>query len=365
MSLLLLLCPPALAGAVEPLDRFVASSTMAVGLAADASLVNGLLDLGLLADPDGPEGPEPAGGDWLSPGNQFEAWSATLTLDGVDRTLVNGAPYTDSTLDFEWTLLGDVYGYEGLHGFAEDAAGTWEAWVDLPEGDVLYLSLVFTPNGALDAVAFARTFDPDPDAWLSGSYDAVFEAGQGYVVAGAEASDRALALALDGGAGALCEWCTDAATLASGPTSGDGDWQGGVWIGVEAPPAGQPIELVWVYAIGPDVDTAVARATAAAAAPDRDGDGAPGSADCDDRDPSRAPTLAELADGVDNDCDEEIDDGLATGDGDPDWVPDVPADTSGEEGGGCGCASGGPGAGLTALLLGLGFVVGRRAGGRR
>ena len=46
---------------------------------------------------------------------------------------------------------------------------------------------------------------------------------------------------------------------------------------------------------------------------DTDGDGSPEGEDCDDADPTRAPGLTEVCDGVDNDCDDLIDDD------DPDW----------------------------------------------
>ena len=43
---------------------------------------------------------------------------------------------------------------------------------------------------------------------------------------------------------------------------------------------------------------------------DWDGDGAPAPMDCDDREPLRAPSLPELCDGWDNDCDDAIDEGF-------------------------------------------------------
>ncbi len=43
---------------------------------------------------------------------------------------------------------------------------------------------------------------------------------------------------------------------------------------------------------------------------DLDCDGATADVDCDDRDPRRAPTLPEICDGVDNDCDGQVDEGL-------------------------------------------------------
>jgi hypothetical protein len=81
--------------------------------------------------------------------------------------------------------------------------------------------------------------------------------------------------------------------------------------------------------------------------PDRDGDGfgdrtaapvaactAPGAdyvdndADCDDGDPTRRPGEPEVCDGVDQDCDDEIDEGLATSD----WYRDGDGDGHGDDG---------------------------------
>ena len=59
---------------------------------------------------------------------------------------------------------------------------------------------------------------------------------------------------------------------------------------------------------------------------DEDGDGAPASEDCDDSDASRAPGLAEVCDGVDNNCDDEVDEGLGSV-----WYADGDADGFGDD----------------------------------
>jgi hypothetical protein len=58
---------------------------------------------------------------------------------------------------------------------------------------------------------------------------------------------------------------------------------------------------------------------------DEDGDGSPSSEDCDDNDASRAPGLAETCDGVDNNCDDAVDEGMGSvwyADGDTDGFGD-------------------------------------------
>ena len=97
--------------------------------------------------------------------------------------------------------------------------------------------------------------------------------------------------------------------------------------------------------------------TLTACTPD-EGYGTPSAlADCDDTNPDVSPGATEIAgDGLDNDCDGEVDDGTV----DEDTGEDKP-----EDGTGCGCASGttGTGTGAAALLAGLALMVGRRRRG--
>ncbi len=61
--------------------------------------------------------------------------------------------------------------------------------------------------------------------------------------------------------------------------------------------------------------------------PDSDGDGFGTSEDCDDGDPSVHPGAEESCNGIDDDCDEEIDEGVLLG-----WLPDADGDGWGDEG---------------------------------
>ena len=61
-------------------------------------------------------------------------------------------------------------------------------------------------------------------------------------------------------------------------------------------------------------------------AEDTDRDGFTADEDCDDQDPTAGPGLEELCDGVDNDCDGDIDEGLTTA-----WWPDEDGDGYGDE----------------------------------
>ena len=58
---------------------------------------------------------------------------------------------------------------------------------------------------------------------------------------------------------------------------------------------------------------------------DADGDGVPAAEDCDDSDPATAPGAEELCDGIDNDCDGEVDEGVSST-----WYTDADQDGFGD-----------------------------------
>ena len=65
------------------------------------------------------------------------------------------------------------------------------------------------------------------------------------------------------------------------------------------------------------------------AAVDEDGDGYTTEDDCDDTDAQINPGVEEICDGVDNDCDDEMDEGVTST-----WYPDDDGDGFGEDGAG-------------------------------
>lgn len=102
---------------------------------------------------------------------------------------------------------------------------------------------------------------------------------------------------------------------------------------------------------------------------DADGDRAPACADCDDQDKDRAPQFNELCeDGIDNNCDEWVDerDPACNGGGKPSpELPESNPTTTGgppdpEQLGGCACAATGDTPGAWALIFGLPLALRRR-----
>lgn len=346
-------------------EPWIATDVVAVGLNVDGSLCNPTLALCLLADPDGTTGPAPLGGDWIFPGNAFEVWSASYTLGGTLSNVVNGGPYTISDSTFTWDAGGTNPSLTWIHGTAAGDDLDIETWVEAPWGaGVVWLTLTITANQAVADLRVARVFDADPDAWSTGSYETMNDAGEGWAVAAGTFDGRALALAATGGAGGHCDWCVLADDLADPPpTPVESDGQVGIAVPLGDLAPGETASVTFAYGMAMGADAAVATAIEAAADDDHDRDGTAADADCDDRDPARAPGLPELADGVDNNCDGAVDesgaatdddgDGYteATGDcddadpkvhpsasaGDADcdgvadegWTPDVPPDTEG------------------------------------
>ena len=299
-------------------DRMLVGDVLAIGVAADGSLTNRALDLGILLDPDGPEGRAPIGGDALLPGRAFELWS--LSTDDGRRWVQGEADLgSDLRLDFERPEASPLLDAVTATGGDADLSVQWQMVVRAHEG-LLLLTLEVEAIDTLPGLRLARVFDPDLDSWSAGSYATRNVATEDVVVASSAVDARALALSAAGGRAGLCAWCSDADLLI--PGSSEGDDQLGVWVELGDVPAGTRRTVHLAYAIGADsLDTAAA-AQAAAAAADLDGDGATDAADCAPLDPARASGHVESTDGIDNDCDGQIDENDADAPGSPreDWA---------------------------------------------
>lgn len=360
--MLLLLLHPAFAD-VSDGDRWLESARIAVGVNADGSLINDGLDLGLLWDPPGEA---PMGSDLLTAGNEFEAWSVEYTAGSGSQALVNEAPYGGSDLVFTWDLDLEGADAEVLHGAVSGDALGVETWIALSRTeDVIWLTLAFTAWEPVTDLAVARALDLDPDAAFSGEYSTDNTTGEGYAAAVGLWDGRALAMATPGGIGGICAWCALPSEILAGdagPTEGDD--QIGLTVTLGDLAAGETARVTYAYALGADVDAAVALALASAANPtwedngaidsafsDDDGDSfAEADGDCDDANAAVFPGASAVAGVADADCDGARDDGS--------W--DTAADTAGEpeiKPGGCttlpGPARGGPALAILALALGL------------
>lgn len=321
---MLLLILPALAE-LPAEARFLADDTLAVGVAGDGSLINPDLGLGLLADPDGPDGVYPVGGDRLYVGNLFAPWAVGLD-DGTAWTMDAAYSGADGlALTWDDLFVGDAL--QRLQGRGGDGTLDVVVTVLLRDGDPgFFWVLDLTPSTPLSGVSFAAMLDDDVDYAATGDYASVNEGGLGYAVASGAADGRGLALAISGGVGHVCSWCTTPAGLAAGTSASTGDDQ----IGVVAPlgdlDAGTTTRVVVGYGLGVSADDAVSAAELLAATDDLDGDGAVSADDCDDLDDTVHPGAAELPDGVDDDCDGTVDAGGAWIDDDGDGYAEADGD---------------------------------------
>ncbi len=306
-------------------DRWLASDQLAAGLAADGSLVNDTIDLGLRWEPEGAEGSHPMGGDILVVGRAFEAWS----LEWAGGSCASSHPDGASCLQLDWEEPGATSAMAWLRGrgSTDDFEVTLTAQAPWEE-PWLRLHAVITATTDLPGLRIARVVDPDQDFWMSGVYTTLNRAGEGWAAAVGEADGRVIALAAPDGHGAICAWCALPSELeASSSTELDGDYQIGVWAELGDLAAGERAELSFAYAMSLDQDGATVLAQAASATDDHDGDGwTVGEGDCDELEPLVSPGGAEAWDGLDNDCDGEIDEDTPGSDDDGDGYSEAEGD---------------------------------------
>ncbi len=296
---------------------------IAVGVASDGSLVDQEASLGILHDPDGPGG-DPIGTDLLLPGRAFESWAITASSFSATNSIPDG-----DGLEVTWAGLEDNGFVQTLRGSVELPGATLELVLDLPaDHPVLYTTFVLTATEDLQDVRLSRTVDADTDYLFDGSFGTANGAEAGVAWSGSLLMDKALAVASEGGQGGICSWCLDPAGVLAGSTGElEGDYVIGVATAVGSLSARDTVEVVFVYGFGAGVDEAVALAEEAAAWQDIDGDGlAAQKGDCDDRDPWVGGHLSEYPDGLDNDCDGEIDEDTSVSDDDGDGLTEADGD---------------------------------------
>ena len=315
------------------ISSFAAAATLsgdhlAVGVASDGSLVDQSAWLGILHDPDGPGG-DPIGTDLLLPGRAFESWAISSDLLSVSNSIPDGAG-----VEVIWDELEDNGFVQTLRGSVDLPGATVDLVLDLPvDRTVLYTSFVLTPDEALQDVWLSRTVDADTDYLLDGTYSTANGADSGVAWAGSLQMDKALAIATEGGQGGVCSWCsTPDGVLAGSTGESEGDYVVGVATSLGSVDAGESVEVLFVYGFGASVDDAVLLAEESASWVDRDGDGASeDGGDCDDRDPWVSALLPEYPDGLDNDCDGEIDEDTSVSDDDGDGLSEADGDCDDED----------------------------------
>ena len=305
------------------------SDTTAIGVHRDGSLVNEIAQLGVLWDPDGPNGEIPVGGDILLPGKAFDVWSLTTVTTDAETTSIMGGPFEQSDLECSWSELEWSSSVTWLEGTCVGDNLNVDVQLALSlDIDVLWWTVSVTANEDFESIWLARTVDPDIDASSTGSHDTNNEAGDGWAVAEGDEDQRAWAMASAGATGGVCSWCVSAEDVlvgASGPVSDD--LQIGLALDLGALDSGASVSATVVYAFAVGADEAVSLAQWAVETDDWDGDGVNAAdGDCDDLDPDVAEGISESADGIDNDCDGEVDEDTSWSDDDGDGASESEGD---------------------------------------
>ena len=320
-------------------DRWIGNDNLAVGVHQDGSFINEDMELGILWDPDGTEGPIPLSGDMIRVGREWDVtiWSWETT-SGDDDDRVQGGPHTDEWAEVEWRSKTDNETVMGLKGRLTD--GPLEIGFSiaaLKRADVIFYDLVFDAEEELAQLAVGKSFDPDQDSWFSESYDTVNDSEDNWAYGASAYDERAIALAGVSSAaaevtGGVCRWCDSPdEMLDSAGNSNVNDRHPNVLVQLEEPPPEEPIHVRFVYAFSIGGDEAKNVAIEMLELTDLDEDGlSPEEGDCDDWNPDTYPDATELDDGLDNDCDGEVDEDSLTSDDDGDGYSEVDGDCDDE-----------------------------------
>ena len=297
---------------------------LAVGINADGSLVNDAETLGLLWDPDGPEGAMPTSNDLILPDEPLEAWSLSYTAAGEGWDLIQASPDpAGSDLILDWTSDGRAWAVGTATG---DHLAVREA-LALVDGSSLQIRLTVTALTDLTDLRYARVIDIDPDASTMGTDQTGNLTGDGWVRSGGQWDGRTLALASPGASAAICTDCLTADEVLEGLVGRNAaDNAIGLAVALGDLAAGESVSVVVAYALDLSDEQAIPAAQALAVDTDLDDDGAPVDADCDDLDSTSAPGAAERWDGLDNDCDGATDEDTAGTDDDGDGVTEADGD---------------------------------------
>jgi hypothetical protein len=320
---------------VETEDRWVGNENLAVGIHQDGSFVNDAIELGIMWDPDGPDGDMPISGDMLRVGYHWDVliwdWEST---SGDSGSRVQGGPHTDDWTEVEWMGRMDNDAVMALRGQTNDGPLHLDFRITaLKRADVVIYDLAITSETDLASLAVGRTFDPDQDHWFYDTYATVNASGEDWAYGESAYDARAIGLAAMAGEGSLtsggvCNWCDSVdEMLASAGESNNNDRHPNVLVQLEDLGASEAIRVRFVYGFAVGGDEAVELAIDHLELDDLDDDGlSPAEGDCNDWIPEVYPGAMELPDGIDNDCDGEIDEDTLVTDDDGDGFTEEDGD---------------------------------------
>ena len=319
LLLLSLITTPAIAGTT------LSGEHVAVGVNVDGSLCDTSTKVCISYDPDGMGSGVPLGNDLIWPGRAFENWGLEFTNADGPQSIRGGAPDYSGGPELRWDepVRGPEFMF--LSGQHETADFDLQLMIDLPIAEEqFWTTFILTAKTPLTDVSFARSVDVDPDVFSGGGYSTAAEAdGEIASAASRKLPGKAIALAISGGDAGMCSWCALPSDIRDGQ---EGNREGDIVIGVATEPvdlaAGETVEARFVYALGTDAEDARSLAAELMGINDLDGDGqTPEEGDCDDRDSTTFDGAAERVDGVDNDCDGDVDEDTIASDDDGDgWT---------------------------------------------
>jgi|GEM_PF-3434659 len=320
---------------VDAEDRWLSNANLSIGLHQDGSLLNPANELGILWDPDGPEGEMPLTGDMIRVGYYWDGWAWSYWgSDGTEAGFQVG-PHRGSFEAMSWT---DGFSNEALDGLnANLSLGPLDIQlrsIILARADVLIQDFTITTGETVSYLKLGRTVDADQDEWLSGSRATINDAGLGYASSMGSFDERTLAIGGgvvggDLGQGGVCTWCDSTADMDDEDSTGSstGDQQVFVLVDGGTLHSDEETTIRFVYAFAVGEGDAQDLALEMLSLDDLDGDGLSiDEGDCDDLDPDTYADATELIDGLDNDCDGEIDEDTLGADDDGDGFSEAEGD---------------------------------------
>ena len=319
---------------IDPDDRWLSNANLSVGLHQDGSLVNPDVELGILWDPDGAEGEMPLTGDMIRVGYHWDGWAWSYWGGDDSDSGFQVGPHRGDFEAMSWT---DGFSNDALDGLnANVTVGPLEIQlrtIVLARLDVMIQDFTVSTDETGGTLYLGRTVDADQDEWLSESRSTINDSGPGYASSMGAFDERTVAigggvLGGDLGQGGVCSWCDSTMEMYdSDTTSSSADNQIFVLVDGGALESGDETTIRFVYAFAVGAEAAQDAALEALTLDDIDGDGLSiDEGDCNDLDPDTYAEATEIIDGMDNDCDGEVDEDTLGADDDGDGFSEAEGD---------------------------------------